>query len=143
VSEAEKARTDEANTLSRWTGTETILLVEDDDALRGYATDILQELGYHVLSASHGVSALETLDRGGPVDLLLTDVVMPGGLNGRQLADKAVAKRPSLRVLYMTGYTRNAIVHHGRLDPGINVISKPFSFEELAARVRARLDSPD
>jgi PAS domain S-box-containing protein len=143
VSEAEKARTDEANTLSRWTGTETILLVEDDDALRAYAADILQELGYHVLSASHGAEALETLSRGEHVDLLLTDVVMPGGLNGRQLADKAVAKRPGLRVLYMTGYTRNAIVHHGRLDPGINMISKPFSFEELAARVRARLDSPD
>jgi PAS domain S-box-containing protein len=143
VSEAEKARTDEANTLSHWTGTETILLVEDDDALRGYATEILKELGYHVLSASHGAGALETLGRGEHVDLLLTDVVMPGGLNGRQLADKAVARRPGLRVLYMTGYTRNAIVHHGRLDPGINMISKPFSFEELAARVRARLDSPD
>jgi CheY-like chemotaxis protein len=143
VSETEKALTGESNQLSRWTGTETILLVEDDDALRAYAADILQELGYHVLSASHGAGALETLDRGGHVDLLLTDVVMPGGLNGRQLADKAVAKRPGLRVLYMTGYTRNAIVHHGRLDPGVNMISKPFSFEELAARVRARLDSPD
>ena len=91
------------------------------------------------MSANNGVAALETLDRGGPVDLLLTDVVMPGGLNGRQLADKAVARRPGLRVLYMTGYTRNAIVHHGRLDPGINMVSKPFSFEELAARVRERL----
>ena len=68
---------------------------------------------------------------------------MPGGLNGRQLADKAVGQRPGLRVLYMTGYTRNAIVHHGRLDPGINMISKPFSFEELAARIRQRLDGPD
>ena len=68
---------------------------------------------------------------------------MPGGLNGRQLADKAVAQRPGLRVLYMTGYTRNAIVHHGRLDAGINLISKPFSFEELAAKVRQRLDASD
>jgi PAS domain S-box-containing protein len=143
VSDTEKALTDEANKVSRWTGTETVLVVEDDEALREYAAGILQELGYHVLSASHGVSALETLARGDHVDLLLTDVVMPGGLNGRQLADKAVAKRPGLRVLYMTGYTRNAIVHHGRLDPGINMISKPFSFEELAARVRERLDSPD
>ena len=143
VSETEKAPTDEPDKRSRWTGAETILLVEDDDALRAYATDILQELGYHVMSANNGVAALETLDRGGPVDLLLTDVVMPGGLNGRQLADKAVARRPGLRVLYMTGYTRDAIVHHGRLDPGINMISKPFSFEELAARVRERLDSPD
>jgi PAS domain S-box-containing protein len=143
VSETEKALTDASKALSRLTGAETILLVEDDDALRAYAAEILQELGYHVLSASNGVSALETLDQGDPVDLLLTDVVMPGGLNGRQLADTAVAKRPGLRVLYMTGYARNAIVHHGRLDPGINMISKPFSFEELAARVRERLDAPD
>jgi PAS domain S-box-containing protein len=143
ISETEKTLTDESNKLSRWTGTETILLVEDDDTLRAYAAGILQELGYHVLNASHGASALETLGRAEHIDLLLTDVVMPGGLNGRQLADKAVAKRPDLRVLYMTGYTRNAIDHHGRLDPGINMISKPFSFEDLAARVRERLDSPD
>ena len=143
VSETEKALAGESNQRSRWTGTETILLVEDDDALRAYATEILQELGYHVVSANNGGAALETLDRGGPVDLLLTDVVMPGGLNGRQLADKAVARRPGLRVLYMTGYTRNAIAHDGRLDPGITIVSKPFSFEELAARVRERLDSPD
>jgi DNA-binding response OmpR family regulator len=79
------------------------------------------------------------------IDLLLTDVVMPGGVNGRQLADEATRRRPTLRVLFMTGYTRNAIVHHGRLDAGIHMIGKPFSFQELAARVRARLDltSPD
>jgi CheY-like chemotaxis protein len=96
-----------------------------------------------VLTASNVVAALETLGRGGHVDLLLTDVVMPGGLNGRQLADKATFMRPNLRVLYMTGYTRNAIVHQGRLDAGINLISKPFSFEALAAKVRQRLDAPD
>ena len=143
LSDAEKALTNEASKASRWTGTETILVVEDDEALREYAAEILQELGYHVLGASTGVAALETLDRGEHVDLLLTDVVMPGGLNGRQLAEKAVGQRPALRVLYMTGYTRNAIVHHGRLDAGINMISKPFSFEELAAKVRQRLDASD
>ena len=143
VSDAEKALTNEASKASRWTGTETILVVEDDEALREYAAEILQELGYHVLRASNGVAALETLGREEHVDLLLTDVVMPGGLNGRQLAEKAVGQRPALRVLYMTGYTRNAIVHHGRLDAGINMISKPFSFEELAAKVRQRLDASD
>ncbi len=143
MSETEKSATDASNELSRWTGAETILVVEDDDALREYATEILQELGYHVLSANNGAAALETLSEEDRVDLLLTDVVMPGGLNGRQLADKALAKRPALRVLYMTGYTRNAIVHHGRLDAGINLISKPFSFEQLAAKVRQRLDAPD
>jgi CheY-like chemotaxis protein len=120
-----------------------ILVAENDQSLRQYAAEILQELGYHVLSASNGVAALETLGRGEHVDLLLTDVVMPGGLNGGQLAEKAVGQRPALRVLYMTGYTRNAIVHHGCLDAGINMIGKPFSFDELAAKVRQRLDAPN
>ncbi len=143
VGETQKPFAAEANDASRWTGAETILVVEDDEALREYAKDILEELGYHVLSASDGAAALETVLKGERVDLLLTDVVMPGELNGRQLADAAVSRRPDLRVLYMTGYTRNAIVHHGRLDAGINMISKPFTFEELAAAVRERLDAPD
>ena len=78
-----------------------------------------------------------------PVDLLFTDVVMPGGINGRQLSDEAQRRRPGLKVLFTTGYTRNAIVHHGRLDPGIHLIGKPFSFQQLAARVRSRLDAAD
>jgi nitrogen-specific signal transduction histidine kinase/CheY-like chemotaxis protein len=143
VSDAEKSVTDASNDVSRWTGRETILVVEDDDSLRGYASEILEELGYRVLSAGDGVAALEILSREDRIDLLLTDVVMPGGLNGRQLADKATFLRPFLRVLYMTGYTRNAIIHRGRLDAGLNPISKPFSFEELAAKVRQRLDAPD
>ena len=118
-------------------------VVEDDEALREYASEILEELGYSVLSAGDGAAALEILSGGDHVDLLLTDVVMPGGLNGRQLANKAAGLRPDLRILYMTGYTRNAIVHRGRLDVGINLISKPFSFEELAAKVRQRLDAFD
>jgi CheY-like chemotaxis protein len=143
VSNTESSVTDTSNDVSRWTGAETILVVEDDDGLRGYASEILEELGYYVLSASNGAAALEILRGEDRVDLLLTDVVMPGGLNGQQLADKAAVLRPNLRVLYMTGYTRNAIVHQGRLDAGINLISKPFSFEELAAKVRQRLDAPD
>ena len=131
----------EANKLSRWTGAETILVVEDDDELRKYAREVLEELGYHVMSAGSGVAALATLNGSHQIDLLLTDVVMPGGMNGRQLADKAVGHRPGLHVLYMTGYTRDAIIHQGRLDRGINMISKPFSFEELAAKVRQVLDA--
>jgi CheY-like chemotaxis protein len=131
----------EANKLSRWTGAETILVVEDDDELRRYAREVLEELGYHVMSAGGGAAALETLNGSHQIDLLLTDVVMPGGMNGRQLADKAVGHRPGLRVLYMTGYTRNAIIHQGRLDRGTNLISKPFSFEELASKVRQVLDA--
>jgi PAS domain S-box-containing protein len=127
---------------ARAIGEETILAVEDDKDLRAYTAEILRELGYRVIEAANGVAALEILGREEKLDLLLTDVVMPGGMNGRQLADAAAAIRPELRVLFMTGYTRNAIVHHGRLDAGIHLISKPFSFQELAARVRARLDGP-
>ena len=74
------------------------------------------------------------------VDLLFTDVVMPGGMNGRQLADEAMRRRPGLKVLFTTGYTRNAIVHHGRLDAGVHMIGKPFSFNDLGAKVRTLLD---
>jgi PAS domain S-box-containing protein len=124
-------------------GTETILVVEDEDSLRAYTSEILRELGYRVLEAASGASALEILERGGQVDLLLTDVVMPGGVNGRQLADEAKRKRPSLKVIFMTGYTRNAIVHQGRLDAGVDLIGKPFAFHELAERIRRRLDAAE
>ena len=93
-----------------------------------------------MLAARDGGRALDMLDRDDHVDLLFTDVVMPGGMNGRQLADEALRRRPGLKVLFTTGYTRNAIVHHGRLDPGVQMIGKPFSFGELSAKVRALLD---
>ena len=121
-------------------GTECILVVEDDAALRAYTTEILTELGYRVLVASSGSVALEILDRTPDVDLLFTDIVMPGGMNGRQLADEVLRRRPTLKVLFTTGYTRNAIVHHGRLDPGVDLITKPYSFDDLGRKVRAMLD---
>ncbi|MEA2935764.1 MAG: hypothetical protein QOD74_2410 [Variibacter sp.] len=124
---------------ARAIGAETILVVEDDQALRGYTTEILRDLGYAVLEARDGLSALEMLERN-HVDLLFTDVVMPGGMNGRQLADEALRRRPQLKVLFTTGYTRNAIVHHGRLDAGVQMIGKPFLLGELSAKVRALLD---
>jgi len=119
---------------------ELILLVEDDDALRSYTSQILAELGYHVIQAAEGRAALEILAERDDVDLLFTDVVMPGGMNGRELADQARQLRPGMRVLFTTGYTRNAIVHHGRLDPGVNLIGKPYSFDELAVKIRSVLD---
>jgi len=125
---------------ARAIGAETILVVEDDDALRAYAGDILRELGYRVIEAKNGASALDILEGGG-IDLLFTDVVMPGGMNGRQLADEAVRRRPGLKVLFTTGYTRNAIVHHGRLDAGVHMLGKPYAFDELGVQVRALLDS--
>jgi PAS domain S-box-containing protein len=138
-----EAEADGPSEAPRSIGGETVLVVEDDDALREHAVQILKELGYRVFEASSGASALAALERETRVDLLLSDVVMPGGVNGRQLADRAVRLRPGLKVLFMTGYTRNAIVHHGRLDAGVQLIGKPFSFEELAAKVRERLDTPE
>ena len=120
---------------------ETILVVEDDDDVRAYSVECLRELGYRVLEAHDGPSALRLLERQEePVDLLFTDVVMPA-MTGSELADEARERQPDLRVLYTSGYTRNAIVHGGRLDPGVEVIVKPFTFEALAQKVRDQLDS--
>jgi PAS domain S-box-containing protein len=122
-------------------GTETILVVEDDARLRGFATEILRELGYEVLEAATGADALSIINQQIAINLLFTDVVMPGGMNGRELAEQALRIRPDLKVLFTTGYTRNAIVHHGRLDQGVQLIGKPYSFTDLGIRVRALLDS--
>jgi PAS domain S-box-containing protein len=119
---------------------ETILVVEDDDDVRTYSVEILRELGYRVLEAHDGPSALRLLERQSRVDLLFTDVVLPGGLNGADLARDARALRPGLDVLFTTGYARDAIVHHGRLDHGVQLITKPFTYAELATKVRDVLD---
>ena len=121
-------------------GAKCILVVEDDAALRAYTVEILSELGYYVLEAQHGPDALRVLDGTQAIDLLFTDIVMPGGLNGRQLADEAARRRPGLKVLFTTGYTRNAIVHHGRLDPDVQMIGKPFSINTLASKLRELLE---
>ena len=121
-------------------GSETVLVVEDHEDLRAYCVSVLQELGYRVLEASNGRRALEILQADTDVALLFTDVVLPEGLDGRELAREAQRRRPGIRVLFTTGYTRNAIIHNGRLEPGIQMIGKPFTFAELAARVRAILD---
>jgi signal transduction histidine kinase/DNA-binding response OmpR family regulator len=120
---------------------ETILVVEDDDDVRAYTVEILRELGYRVLEAHDGPAALRLIERPDVViDLVFTDVVMPV-MSGRELVDAAHAIRPHLRVLYTSGYTRNAIVHGGRLDPGVQIIAKPFTFDALSAKIRSVLDS--
>jgi len=119
---------------------ETILVVEDDADLRGFTMEMLHELGYRVLGAGDARSALQGLEEEPAVDLLFTDVALPNGVNGRQLADEAVRMRPAIRVLYTTGYARNAIVHHGRLDPGVELLPKPYTQPDLARRVREVLD---
>jgi CheY-like chemotaxis protein len=119
---------------------ETVLVVEDDDDVRGHSVDILRELGYRVISVPDGTAALRALQAHPGVRLLFTDVGLPGGMNGRQLADDARLHHPALKVLFTTGYARNAIVHHGRLDPGVDLVMKPFTYAGLAAKVREVLD---
>ncbi len=121
-------------------GSETILLVEDDDLVRRYGSEQLASMGYRVLLASDGAEALEVLRSDAPIDLLFTDVVMPGGMSGRDLADEAQRVRPGLKVLFTSGYAEHAIVHHGRLDPGVQLLGKPYRRAELARKVRAVLD---
>ncbi|WP_181814811.1 PAS domain S-box protein [Sphingomonas aracearum] len=120
---------------------ETVLAVEDDDDVRAYTVECLRDLGYRVLEAYDGPSALRLLKRQEePIDLLFTDVVMPG-MSGSELAQAAREQQPGLRVLYTSGYTRNAIVHGGRLDPGVEMIAKPFAYAALAQKVRDVLDT--
>ena len=116
-----------------------ILVVEDEDRVRHMSVDSLRELGYTIVQAADGEQALAMLAIEPRVDLLFTDIVMPG-INGRILADRARADRPELRVLYTTGYTRNAIVHNGMLDPGVAFLAKPFTMDQLAGKVRQVLD---
>lgn len=119
-------------------GTEIVLLVEDDDLVRRFASEQLIGLGYRVILARNGAEALERLRSSEPVDLLFTDVVMPG-MSGRLLAQEALKLRPALKVLYTSGYTENAIVHQGRLDPGVNLLAKPYRRDELARKIREAL----
>jgi PAS domain S-box-containing protein len=119
---------------------ETIMVVEDDDDVRAYTVGILRELGYRVIEAHDGAAALRLLERAdGPVQLLLTDVVMPN-MSGQELAVRARAAQAGLKVLFTSGYTREAIMRDGRLEPGVDLISKPFTFVTLAAKVRDLLD---
>jgi CheY-like chemotaxis protein len=120
-------------------GTETILVVEDDPAVQATAVDVLTSLGYRVLKADDATSALVILKSGITIDLLFTDVVMPGELRSPELARQARILIPGIEVLFTSGYTQNAIVHGGRLDPGVNLISKPYSREQLARKIRLML----
>ena len=122
-------------------GTEHILVVEDDELVRQNVLRQLADLGYRVTGAENGVQALDILKADEGIDLLFTDVVMPGGMNGRQLSEAAAKLRPGLKVLFTSGYTENAIVHQGRLDRGVQLLNKPYRREELAAKIRKVLDA--
>jgi two-component system NtrC family sensor kinase len=120
-------------------GNESVLVVEDDPQVNKLAVETLEERGYRVLSAPDGPTALRMLDAA-PIDLLLTDVVLPNGMNGRQLSEEVLRRRPDVKVLFVTGYTRNAIIHHGRLDPDIDLLTKPFTADALTRKIRQILD---
>jgi PAS domain S-box-containing protein len=117
-------------------GTETILLVEDDELVLRYADRLLRGFGYTVITAASGPEALPVLESDRQVDLLFTDVVMPGGMSGVELAEKARELRPDIRVLITSGYTEEAILHHGRLDPGVDLLTKPYRRDELIRRLQ-------
>ena|GEM_PF-481828 len=121
-------------------GSESVLLVEDDELVREHTVNCLHSLGYRVDACEDGHDALSLLDSGAHYDLLLTDVVLPGGMSGRVVAEKVTQREPSIKVLYMSGYTENAIVHHGRLDRGVHLLGKPFRLADLGRKVREVLD---
>tara|TARA_R110000824_G_scaffold390760_2_gene587472 strand:- start:150839 stop:153469 length:2631 start_codon:yes stop_codon:yes gene_type:complete len=121
-------------------GTESILVTEDEEPVRQYVTEQLRSLGYTVYETSNATDALQVLEHRPEIALLFTDVVLPGNINGRQLADAALERFPHLKVLYTTGYTENAVVHHGKLDAGVELLSKPYRRADLARHVRKVLD---
>jgi PAS domain S-box-containing protein len=122
------------------TGVETILVVEDDPHVRTFAAQQLRRLGYRVTEATDGPSALRAVELQGAPDLLFTDVIMPGGLTGRQLADRIKDIQPGIKILFTSGYTEDSILHQGRLDPGVHLLQKPYRSDKLAQKVREVLD---
>jgi CheY-like chemotaxis protein len=118
-------------------GGELILLVDDEPLIRMVAAEQLEELGYSVIEAADAQSALKILNSPSIINLLITDVGLPGGMNGRQLADAARVARPALEVLFITGYAENAVLNHGHLDQGMHVLTKPFQMDTFARRVKS------
>ncbi len=114
-------------------------MVEDDSLVRNFVIAQLRSLGYKTIAAADSRAALQQVENGEPFDLLFTDVIMPGGMTGRQLADEVVKRRPGVKVLYTSGYTDNAIMHHGRLDEGVLLLAKPYRKSELDLMVRRAL----
>jgi CheY-like chemotaxis protein len=120
---------------------EVVLLVEDDEDVLASTLTLLRELGYSVLTARNGHEALALLRANERIDILFTDVVLPQGMNGRQLAIEAAALRPALPVLFTTGYARNAIIHNGQLDADVQFVAKPYTQRDIAQKLRAVIDA--
>jgi CheY-like chemotaxis protein len=118
---------------------EVVLVVEDDIQVRQVSAQLVRDLGYEVIEAANGADALERLAKGERIDLIFTDIVMPG-MTGRVMAEEAVKQRAGVKILYTTGYTRNAVVHNGVLDHGTEFLAKPYTASALAAKLRAVID---
>jgi CheY-like chemotaxis protein len=119
---------------------ETVLVVDDEPTVRMLVTEVLEDLGYAAVEAADGASGLAVLQSDMRIDLLVTDVGLPGGMNGRQMAEAALVSRPGLKVLFITGYAENAALNHGHLAPGMQVLVKPFALEALATRIRGLIE---
>jgi nitrogen-specific signal transduction histidine kinase/CheY-like chemotaxis protein len=124
------------------TGDEIILIVEDDPDVRAFLVTSVATLGYNILEAEDGPAAVAVLDKTQRIDLLLTDVVLPRGMNGREVAEAARALHPEIKVLFTSGYTENAVIHHRKVDEGVELLSKPYTRQLLAQRLRQVLDAP-
>jgi len=120
---------------------EIVLVIDDDPTVRMLIVDVLEEAGYHAIEAVDGASGLKVLQSDIRIDLLVTDVGLPGGINGRQVADAGRALRPGLKVLFITGYAENAVVGHGHLEAGMQIMTKPFAIELLGSKIRDMIDS--
>ena len=140
-SDATDAEEELVRTVARGRKSETILVVEDDEDVRNYSSESLRELGYTVLEARNARTALQMLNRHPEVAVIFTDIGLPGGMNGRQLCEEARKLRPTVKVLFTSGYARNAIVHDGRLDPGVELLTKPFTQAALGEKLRDIIDA--
>ncbi len=137
---AERTDCDLDGLVERASEGETVLLVEDDDGVRSYSAAALADLGYAVLESRDGEEAIGHLDGTGRIDLVFTDVVLTGALTGRDVADHARTARAGTPVLFTSGYARDAVIHDGKLDAGVDLLSKPFSLSQLAARIRMAIE---
>ena len=127
---------------SRAALSKTVLVVDDEPTVRMLVVEVLEDLGYAAIEAADGAAGLDVLRSEARVDLLVSDVGLPGGMNGRQVADAGRAMRPGLRVLFITGYAENAVVGNGYLDPGMHVLTKPFAMEALASCIKDIIAEP-
>ena len=140
IGDADEAEAEDVGPVDRGEG-ETVLVIDDEATIRMLIVTVLEEGGYNAIEASDGAGGLSVLQSDTRIDLLVTDVGLPGGMNGRQVADAARVTRPDLKILFITGYAENAVVGNGHLEPGMEVLTKPFAIAGLSQKIRDLIDS--